>query len=230
MSGYRYLLWDLDGTILDFLASEAYAINTLFSKYGLGPCTEEKLKTYSDINRKYWEALERNEMTKSGILVGRFREFFSMIGVDPSIAERFNKDYQEALGDHIVFIDHALDVLKSEKGAFTLAAVTNGTKVAQTKKLKRSGLDVIFDEVFISEDVGAEKPNVEYFDSVFEKLGVFDRGQALIIGDSLTSDMKGGAIAGVDTCWFNPKHKINDQGIRVTYEVDDLRAIKELIM
>jgi len=227
---YKYLLWDIDGTVLNFLASEAYAIRVLFQKYNIGECSDDMLKQYSKINAKYWKMLERGERTKPEILVGRFREFFDTIGVkDTSIAEDFNLDYQITLGDHIEFVEKAKDILLSQKGKYILAAVTNGTKVAQEKKLRLSGLDEIFDAIFISENVGAEKPNKEFFDYVFEKLNITDKKEALIIGDSLTSDMKGGLLAGIDTCWFNPSHNPNTLGISVSYEIDDLGKISDII-
>ena len=226
---YRYLLWDIDGTVLDFVAAEAYAIRTLFKKYNLGECSDEMLGMYSQINSKYWRMLEKNELTKPEILTGRFREFFKTIGADTSVAERFNEDYQLTLGDCIVFIDNAEKILLSEKGKYILAAVTNGTKVAQEKKLRLSGFDKVFDGIFISEDVGAEKPNKEYFDYVFNALGIKDKKEVLIIGDSLTSDIKGGAGAGIDTCWFNPGHKMNTSDILPTYEIDNLGKILEIV-
>lgn len=226
---YKYLLWDIDGTVLNFLAAEAHAIRFLFKKYNLGVCDDEKLKLYSGINKKYWGMLERNALTKPEILIGRFREFFDIIGADTSIAESFNKDYQVTLGDYVEFIDHAKEALLSQKGKCVLAAVTNGTKIAQEKKLRMSGLDQIFDAIFISENVGFEKPNKEFFDHVFASLGITDKSEVLIIGDSLTSDILGGVNAGIDTCWFNPMHKSKSLDIPVTYEIDDLCKLKDIV-
>ncbi|MBE7050280.1 MAG: noncanonical pyrimidine nucleotidase, YjjG family [Ruminococcaceae bacterium] len=226
---YKYLLWDVDGTILDFLASEAYAIRFLFEKYNIGKCSDEMLKMYSDINLKYWQKLERGELTKPEILIGRFKEFFGIIGADLNLAESFNEEYQVTLGDHIEFVDGAEEILKSQKGKYVLAAVTNGTKVAQEKKLHLSGLDKVFDEIFISENVGYEKPNKEFFDYVFHNLGVKDKNEVLIIGDSLTSDIKGGYQAGIDTCWFNPLHSPNTLNIPVTYETDNLWDVAKIV-
>ena len=226
---YKYLLWDVDGTVLDFLASEDYAIKFLFEKYHIGKCTDEMIKQYSEINAKYWRMLERGEMTKQEILIGRFREFFELIGADVRIAEEFNRDYQVTLGDHIEFVDRAEDLLLSQKGKYTIVAVTNGTKIAQDKKLCLSGLDKVFDAIFISENVGAEKPDIKYFNYVFKSLGIKDKREVLIIVDSLTSDMKGGYNAGIDTCWFNPFHKQNTLNIPVTYEIDDLGKICDIV-
>ena len=120
-------------------------------------------------------------------------------------------------------------MLLAQKGKYTLVAVTNGTKVAQDKKLRLSGLDKIFDAIFISEDVGAEKPKKEYFDYVFEKLGIKNKKEVLIIGDSLTSDILGGFNTGIDTCWFNPSHKPNTLDVPVTYEIDNLGKLSEIL-
>ena len=226
---YKYLLWDIDGTVLDFLKSESYAIRFLFKKYKLGNISDEMLKMYSQINVKYWQKLEKGELAKSEILIGRFKEFFGLIGVDTGVCEKFNEDYQVTLGDYVEFVDNAKEVLLSQKGKYTLIGVTNGTKIAQDKKLKLSGLDKIFDEVFISEVVGYEKPNKEFFDYVFKKLNITNRHEALIIGDSLSSDIKGGVNAGIDTCWFNPNHTANSLNVPVTYEIDNLGKLNDIL-
>ena len=226
---YKYLLWDIDGTVLDFLSSEAYAIRFLFKKYNIGECTDQMLKQYSAINTKYWKMLERGEMSKPEILIGRFREFFELMGIDTAIAEDFNRDYQLTLGDHIEFIDTAEEMLNAQKGKYVLAAVTNGTKVAQEKKLRLSGLDNVFDAIFISEDVGYEKPDRKYFNHVFEALNITDKSEVLIIGDSLSGDMKGGYMAGIDTCWFNPSNAPNTLEIPVTYKIETLSELSDIL-
>lgn len=225
IDNYKYLLWDIDGTVLDFLAAEKAAIRQLFKKYSLGDCDDEMLSDYSAINVRYWEALERGEMTKPQILVGRFAEFFEKYGIDTGLAENFNADYQLALGDTIVFCDDAFNILKGLKGKFVLIAVTNGTKAAQQKKLVNSGLIDIFDYIFISEDVGVEKPNRGYFDFVFNAVGIEDLKSAIIIGDSLTSDITGGINAGIDTCWYNPSGKNNTSDCVATFEICNLHEL-----
>lgn len=226
---YKYILWDIDGTVLDFHKAEHLAINALFEKYKIGTCTDEMLSLYKEINIKYWQRLERNELTKNEILVCRFRDFFEKIGVDSKIAGSFNDDYQLALGDYIIYVDNAKEILLSQKGKYVIAAVTNGTKIAQEKKLSLSGLDKLFDEIFISECIGIEKPNQGFFDFVFDKLQITNKKEAIIIGDSLTSDMKGGFLYGIDTCWFNPTHQKNNLQIDITYEIDSLSQLKDII-
>lgn len=227
---YKYLLWDIDGTVIDFLASERVAIKKLFNKFGFGECSDEKLADYSQINKGYWERLERGEMKKDEILVARFKEFFKKYHLPVEMAEQFNYEYQFALGETHEFYDDAYNILKELKGKYVLAAVTNGTKYAQSKKLKESGLDQIFDYVFISEDIGADKPAKEFFDWVIDSMNISDLGEALVIGDSLTSDILGGNNAGIDTCWYNANGLDNNRGIVPKYEISDLHQVMELIL
>ncbi len=226
------IMWDIDGTILDFLKAEEAAINSLFEKFEFGTCTDEMLHRYSIINKKYWERLERNEITKDEVLVGRFEEFFSNEKLDVSKAREFNKEYQIALGDTIVFRDQCKDLLLSLKGKVFQFAVTNGTKIAQDKKLKNSGLDIIFDEIFISEEVGYEKPNIEFFNEVFNTIEMrgysISKDKIILIGDSLTSDMKGANNANITNVWYNPKHSINNSDSKIDYEVDNIWKIREI--
>ena len=227
---YQFLLWDIDGTLLDFLASEKNAVKTLFQKFSLGECTDEMVAIYSEINVKYWKALERGEVKKTEMLVDRYREFFRTINIDQSIAEAFNECYQVELGETICFMENGKELLeKLKEKNYVQIAVTNGTKVAQNNKMKKSGMDRIFDFTFISEDMGAEKPDKKFFEQVFETAGITDLSKVLIIGDSLTSDMKGGVGAGIDTCWYNPKHAENTSGLRVTYEIESLWDVLKIL-
>lgn len=231
---FKVLLWDIDGTILDFKAAEKVAIKNCFKIIGgLGECTDEMIEKYSAINHKYWEALERGEMLKKDILVYRFRDFFNLYGLDSSKAEAFNNEYQIRLGDTVVFRDDCKPLIEGLKGKVLQCAVTNGTKEAQTRKLKNSGLDVVFDDVFISDVVGVEKPGAEFFDKVFETIDIEGKGiskdEILIIGDSLTSDIKGGNNAGIKTCWYNPFNAVNDKGVAVDYDIKNLEEVLKLV-
>ena len=229
MSKYKYLLWDIDGTILNFEKAEKRAIRTLFEKFNLGECTDEMLSYYIQINKKYWKLLECGEMEKERILVERFVEFFEKEGIRTDAASEFNKAYQLALGDTIAFNDDALEIIKAQKKNYQIIIVTNGTAIAQKKKLERSGLDKIADNIFISEEVGYEKPSIHFFERVIAKAGIDDVSQAVIIGDSLTSDIQGGVNAGIDTCWYNPKEDVNDTNLKPTYIIKNLHELCEIV-
>lgn len=160
----KTILWDVDRTLLDFDAAERAAIQSLFVEFGLGECSEGQVARYSVLNMKYWEKLERGEITKPQVLVGRFEEFFAEEGIDVSLAPQFNDAYQLRLGDTIVYRDDSYEIVKSLRGKVRQCVVSNGTVVAQTKKLTRSGLGALMDGVFLSEQLGAEKPKKEFFD------------------------------------------------------------------
>ncbi len=229
MSKIKVILWDIDGTLLNFKAAEKAAIRKCFEVCELGECSDEMIARYSEINHKYWKMLERGEMSKQEILVGRFREFFETEGLDTSKAEAFNDEYQVRLGDTICFEEHALDVILELKGKVAQYAVTNGTKVAQTKKLANSGLDLLLDDVFISDVIGVEKPMQGFFDAVWERVGTFEKDEILIVGDSLTSDMQGGINTGILTCWYNPNDTENNLGLSLDYEIHDLKEVLEIV-
>lgn len=229
MLKYKYLLWDIDGTVLNFLAAEREAMKKVFRNLGLGECTEEMIRRYSVINRKYWQAMENGEIPKNHVLIGRFTEFLRGEGIATEIADEFNREYQIALGDTIVFCEDSYQILKKLKGKYILAAITNGTKTAQSKKLLRSGLIHLFDYIFISEDIGIEKPNKGFFDFVFEKMNIQDNSQVLVIGDSLTSDIRGGNNANVDTCWYNPDGCDRNVNVSVTYEIKSFRELDGIL-
>lgn len=229
MSRIKAVLWDIDGTLLNFAAAEKAAIRKCFEIYGLGQCTDEMLAHYSQINHRYWKRLERGEMTKPEILVGRFYEFFEYEGLDTSKAAAFNEEYQVRLGDTICFEDNAIEVIQQLKSRVKQYAVTNGTKVAQTRKLANSGLDRLLDDVFISDVIGIEKPMTGFFDAVWERVGRFTREEVLIVGDSLTSDMQGGVNAGIMTCWYNPKGTENNSGLTLDYEIRNLKEVLTIV-
>lgn len=225
----KVILWDVDGTLLDFGAAEKVAIRQCFVSHDIGECTDEMLGRYIVINRKYWEALERGELTKPEVLVGRFREFFQTEGLPVEKAESFNEEYQVRLGDTVVFCDNAFDLIQKYKGQIKQYAVTNGTKVAQDRKLKNSKLDTLFDGIFISDVLGVEKPNKEFFDKVFESIGTYEMDEVMIVGDSLTSDIKGGNNAGILTCWYNPKKLAPTPNINVDVEISNLWEIEQIL-
>lgn len=229
----QVILWDIDGTLLDFGQAENYAMKKCFDILEMGVCTDEMVKRYSVINAKYWERLERNEITKQEVLVGRFREFFEAEGLSVKKAVPFNEEYQLRLGDKVFFNDNAealVEELKQRK--MIQYAVTNGTFAAQRRKLAASGLDRLLGGAFISDEIGIEKPNIGFFERVFDVLssvGNYNKNEIMIVGDSLTSDMQGGNNAGIVCCWYNPKGNKNTKGLHIDYEIKNLNELKEIL-
>ena len=200
------ILWDLDGTLLDFKASEKHALRASFRYFGLGELSDGDVAWYSRINRDWWERMERGEVTKARVMDGRFEDFFSRKHLTFSDWDAFNRVYQTRLGDLAVLTEGALPLLATlkERGVRQYA-VTNGTALVQRERLKKSGLVRLFDGVFISEDLGYEKPDERFFRLVFDRIGKVDRRRCAIVGDSVSGDMRGGKGAGIMTWLYRPE-------------------------
>ncbi len=225
----KVILWDIDNTLLDFTAAERVSLGRRFTEFGMGECTDEIAADYSAINMRFWEMLERGEKTKKEILTERFREFLSKYGGDPRRAEEFDRAYESGLPETIIFFDGAQEVLSALKGRLVQYGVTNGTKFVQERKLANSGLDRLLDRVFISEDVGYEKPDRRYFDAVLAGLDGVDPGEIMIVGDSLTSDIRGGVNAGIPTAWYIPEGKPLPEGLRIDFALRRLDQVPALL-
>lgn len=225
----RVILWDIDGTLLNFREAEKYAIRKCFDRFRLGECSDEMLARYSRINDGYWKKLEQGKISKPEVLTGRFTDFFAGEGICFTDVRAFNEAYQVHLGDLIFFNDDSYALVKKLKGKMLQYAVTNGTAAAQKRKLERSGLDKLFDGIFISEETGTEKPGKAFFDHIWEKIGTYAADEVMIVGDSLTSDMQGGVNAGILCCWYNPQNMPNTAKIPVTYEIRNLWEVEEIV-
>ncbi len=227
MKKYEVLLFDVDGTLLDFDRAEQDGISGLMEHYGV-PVTEEHVEKYHLTNKRYWEMLERGEISRDRLLGQRFEEFFGEFGVTVDGAATDDL-YRKYLNASAVLMDGAIELLEALKGRCPMYLVTNGVAETQYHRLAKSGLDQYFDGIFISEEVGAQKPQMEFFEYCFGKMGRRDVENMLIIGDSLTSDMRGGNNAGIDTMWFNPHGQENTTDVRLTYEIRTLDEVRNYV-
>lgn len=225
----KVVLWDIDGTLLDFKKAESRGIKQCFSDFNIGVCTDEMIARYSEINHKCWVKLESGELTKAEVLTKRFEEFFENEGIGFNRIDELNARYQQYLGDFVFFTDHALETVKAFKGRVKQYAVTNGTAVAQHKKLKNSGLDDLLDGVFISDEVGADKPSKAFFDRVFEKIGRYAGDEVMIVGDSLTSDMQGANNAKILACFYDPQIKSPKTQLKIDFIIHNISEVEKII-
>ena len=205
MKRYSALLLDMDGTFLDFAATEKKAFSRAMRQYGF-PAGEEEYRIYTELNLSLWEAHERGELDKDRLLATRFGLLFGKLGYEGDGAA-FERVYQQLLGEGHDLIQDADEVLSWLSERYPLYVVTNGVEVTQRNRLRLSGIEKYMTDLFISESVGFQKPRSEFFDYCFERMGGVERRKTLIVGDSLTSDIQGGINAGLDTCWFNPERK-----------------------
>ena len=215
----KFIFLDLDDTILDFHRSEAVALRKTLQSLNVDP-TDEIIALYSKINLAHWKALERRELTREQVLTGRFRQLFHELGmnVSPNVAQSL---YEKNLSESHFFVDGAPRLLMTLSKKYPLYIASNGTTLVQTNRIASSGIGRYFKAVFLSEQLGADKPQIEFFERATGQIEGYNPDEAIILGDSITSDMQGGINAGMHTCWFNPHHRDN-HGITPEFEITDL--------
>lgn len=221
----EFLFLDLDDTILDFQKAERLALAKTLESFGLPP-TDTVLARYHEINREHWERLERKELTRQQVLVGRFAALFAEMGLSAQ-AEQVARAYEENLSQGHYFLPGAEEALKSLSKKYKLYLASNGTARVQAGRLKSAGIIPYFQEIFVSEEMGYNKPDPAYFDACFARIPGFRKDRAMMVGDSLTSDILGGIQAGIATCWVNPHHKTGS--IHPDFEIESITQLEALL-
>lgn len=223
----EFLFIDLDDTILDFKKAEYLALRKTLEDFGIEP-TEQRCALYSRINQLHWEALERGELTRAQVLVGRFAALFAQLGIEAD-AQACSERYARNLSVGHYFLPGAREAVERLSRKYKLYLASNGTAKVQAGRLESADISHFFQDIFISQDMGADKPAKDYFDRCFARIPGFDPKKAMIIGDSLSSDIQGGINAGIATCWINPGHKPAKNGIRPDYELESLTQLEALL-
>ncbi len=224
----EFLFLDLDDTILDFKKAESIAIRKTMAAFGADP-TDANAQRYSAVNDLHWKALERGEMTRDQVITGRFRMFFGELGiaVDPVAVA---KVYEGFLATGHWFLPGAEETVKEKLfGKYRLFLASNGTASVQKGRLTSAELYPYFEQTFVSQELGHNKPSREYFDAAFARIPGFDPEKCLMVGDSLTSDILGGINAGLRTVWINPQHKTAPADIQPDYEIEALANLPRLL-
>ena len=228
MSRFTTILWDVDGTLLDFEYSQRASLAKCFQTIGR-EITEEIQDLYDQINDSYWKRLELGEITKSHLLNGRFVTLFEKLAITDVDVEAFRLEYQDGLSNIFAYTDDSLNICKALQGNIKQYVVTNGVTSIQMRKLALSGLIDVMDGLFISEQIGMPKPHKEFFDYCLDHIEERDKSRILLIGDSLTSDIKGGVGAGIPTCWYRKEGTINSSGLCPEYEISDLHQVFDIL-
>lgn len=225
----KYLLFDADDTLFDFDRCESHAFELTCETHGID--NKVIYDDYKQISNSLWNMFEFNKISIAELVIERYRKLFTIhdINLDP---ESFNIEYLNNLGETAFLFDGAFDLCRdlSESGKYELYIVTNGVALAQTKRFYKSLLNNYFKDIFISQKIGSQKPSNKFFDYVVDKASIV-RAESMIIGDSLTSDIKGGNNAGMQTCWYNPKNKVNNTDSVCDYIItnyDELRCILKI--
>lgn len=221
------VLLDLDNTILDFDKAEKTALGRAFTALGVA-YDEALLKRYNAINIQHWEMLEDGLLTRDQVLVKRFEALYREYGIEAD-ADRSQALYEHLLSEGHWFLPGAEELLETLAGEYRLFLCSNGSAQVQEGRIASAGIAPYFERIFVSEHMGANKPEKRYFDLCFAEIPGFDRERTVMLGDSLTSDIRGGINAGVKTCWFNPRGKENPGPVVPDYEIRTLGEFPALL-
>lgn len=224
---YKHLLFDADNTLFDFDLTAQRAFSQAFVQFGM----QEKAHHYEQyhvISQACWRDFEEQKITQTELRRLRFERFFEAAKLEEN-AEDFNKQYLQNLITNSTLLEGALELIQNLHGNFSLTVITNGLKELQRPRLFHTGLTPYFEVVVVSDEIGVSKPHTPFFDHTFEQLAFPDKSSALVIGDSLSSDIKGGNNYGIDTCWFNPKELPNSSENKPTFEIGTLEEIYGIV-
>jgi putative hydrolase of the HAD superfamily len=224
---YKYLLFDLDGTLFDYDKAESDALKNTFIQSGIAYDSAYLIK-YRELNKLIWQDFENGRITQKNLKTKRFEQLSSSINVQFD-SSAFSDKYLLNLSKGTALINGSEEVLKKLYFSSKLYLITNGLSIVQRPRIKNSVIGKYFDAVIISEEVGFAKPQKEIFDLAFNKMNNPSKNEVLIIGDSLSSDIAGGKNYGIDTCWFNPSKNEIDENALSTYEIHDLSELFDII-
>ena len=224
---YKWLLFDLDGTLFDYDKSETVAFKKTFDDFKIN-YKEEFLSSYDSINKQLWKKFELGQIEVEKLKVERFELLLDQIDHDVNPAE-FSKNYLVNLSNCTFLLDGVEELLRELDGKFKMMLITNGLKSVQRPRLKNSTIKNYFEDIVISEEVGSAKPDSKIFDIAFSKMNNPEKTKVLMIGDSLSSDIQGGINYNLDTCWLNVK-SLNSNGLAPTYEIKNISELKNILL
>lgn len=227
MTPYSILLFDADNTLFNFDAGNRRAFSEVCRICHL-PDTDELFHAYEAVNAEMWSAFDRGECTKDFLVVERFRLFLERTGLQADPVQ-CNKIHLSTLATNTVLLPHALEVCRTLAQTHSLYIVTNAVAAVQKARLAASDLRPYITDAFISEDAGASKPSVAYFDYVFSHIPGITRENCLLIGDSPSSDLQGANNYGIPCCWYNPRGLVRPDGMRIDYEIRDLPELLPIV-
>ncbi|BES65093.1 YjjG family noncanonical pyrimidine nucleotidase [Gottschalkiaceae bacterium SANA] len=225
---YEVVFLDADGTVWDFKRSEEKAFLSTLKSYGVEENLEGVYRRYSRINELLWERLEQGTIKKDELRRKRFEDLFAEFQFKIPIDE-FSREYLAAIAQGKDLIDGAEDICRYLSERYRVVVVTNGMKETQNSRMAGSTLEPFIEKMIISDEISIAKPEPGIFEYAMNAIGYKDKERVIMIGDSLSADIAGGVNFGIDTCWINPSKLVAGNNIVPTYEIMDIRELKNIL-
>lgn len=226
---YKVILFDADETLFDFKKAEREAFKNTMIDFGIDYDESYHFNTYEEINCAIWKELEQGLITQEKLKTERFRRFIDRLDMNFDENE-FASTYMKYLGDGSFLFEGAIELIEDLSNKYILSIVTNGLTIVQERRIKKSVIAKYFKDIVISEEIGISKPHPNIFEHAINNLGEFSKDEILMIGDNLSSDIKGGINYNIDTCWYNPNKVENTSNLTPTYEMTDYKEIRSLLL
>ena len=226
---YKVILFDADETLFNFKKAEKEAFKNTMIDFGIDYDESYHFNTYEEINSAIWKELEQGLITQEKLKTERFRRFIDRLDMNFDENE-FASTYMKYLGDGSFLFEGALELIEDLSNKYILSIVTNGLTIVQERRIKKSVIAKYFKDIVISEEIGISKPHPDIFEHAINNLGEFSKDEILMIGDNLSSDIKGGINYNIDTCWYNPNKVENTSNLTPTYEMTDYKEIRSLLL
>ena len=224
---YQWLLFDADDTVFDYHRAMRKALQRTFEQAGVD-FQPQYLEVYQAFNVQLWQDFEAGKTSQDDLRIRRFEQTLAALNL-PGDAVDFSQRYTRNLSQCADLVDGVEETLPVLDGLYRMAIITNGIPDVQRPRFASSPIMGYFKEVIISGEIGTAKPDISFFDIVFERIGNPPREHVLVIGDSLTSDIQGGNNYDIDTCWFNPNGRSHEEQYQINYEIDHFEALIPLL-
>ena len=223
----KIVLLDLDNTLIDFNECARHSIMNIFDELGFS-YTEKVFETFICENVKIWKRLEKGEITKAELRANRWNIILGKLGIeyDGTIIE---EKFENGVAQGAYAVEGAYELLDYLYPKYELYIVSNGFRFVQESRLKIGDFRKYFKDIFLSEDIGVQKPAKEFFDYCFEKLEQPKKEDVILIGDSLSADIIGGLNYTIDCIWFNKNGDKLPESIEPTFIIDRLKEIENIL-
>ena len=215
MSRYKYILIDLDDTLIDFAAAQRQTFFETMKHFGVAS-SEDSFSDYKVINNDLWLAYEKSEISKEDVFFLRWQRFFK--NAEKKLpATKVNQFFLRHLGEQPILFSGAIEFCRRLAECHKLVLVTNGDSATQRMKVDNSGLAPYIHAYAISDEVGAAKPDSRIFVEALKAVGASDKKSVLMIGDNIHADVIGAMEFGIDVCWFNPRRLAVPDGVTIPF-------------